>query len=139
MKYIKFFEQYIEKSPEDFMSDLYNVGKTKAVGYLPIPNINKYGNDTVENVIEWCKLNNLKYKIFTEKEGSTWGGALYVYDYNMLEKILEKHYNILQSANVPLNPDKYVDYIETNIVNNDLFPQAYKIIGLTFNDKRFRD
>ena len=56
MKHIKLFENY--KTPEEFMLDLYNVGKTKAVGYLPYDNIKKYGNDSVENVIKWCEFIN---------------------------------------------------------------------------------
>lgn len=135
MKHILLFENY--KSPEEFMSDLYNVGKTKAVGYLPFDNIKIYGNDSVENVINWCKENNLKYRHFKTHEGSTGsGGAFYVYDYKMLLDLLQKYSNILIDAHVPTEPDNYISYIEKNIVYENIYPDAYKVVAITFNDKR---
>ena len=135
MKHIKLLENY--KKPEEFMLDLYNVGKTKAVGYLPYDNIKKYGNDSVENVIKWCELNNLKYHHFKPWEGTTGsGGAFYVYDYNMLLKLLEKYSDILINANIPIEPNAYISYIEKNIVDNNIYPEAYKVVAITFNDKR---
>ena len=112
MKHIKLFENY--KTPEEFMLDLYNVGKTK-----------------------WCELNNLKYHHFKPWEGTTGsGGAFYVYDYNMLLKLLEKYSDILINANIPIEPNAYISYIEKNIVDNNIYPEAYKVVAITFNDKR---
>jgi hypothetical protein len=141
MKHIKTFENYIigdKESEKRFMSSLYNVGITKVVGYLPIGNIPIYGNDTVENVIQWVKNNNLEYKIFTEEEAKTSTGALYIYDYNMLNQILLSNKDVLYDAGVPLDPHDYINYIASNIVYQHLYPLAYEIIGKTFNDERFR-
>lgn len=126
------------KTSTEFMSDLYNVGITKSVGYLPYDNIRIYGNDSVDNVILWSNQNNLRHRHFSSSEGSTGsGGAFYVYDYNMLQDILTKYSDILVDAGIPTEPDDYIDYIEKNTVYNHLYPEAYKVIGYTFNDKRF--
>ncbi len=138
MKYLKLFENYNQRTGRDFMSDLYDVGTKKAVGYLPFNNIKLIGNDTAENVIEWCKLNNLKYKHYSTEEGNTGGGgAFYVYDYEMLKTMLEKYSDILEKTNIPTEPDAYIEYIENNNIWEHQYPEVYKIIGLTFNDKRF--
>lgn len=136
---LKLESKDMTKTPIEFMSDLYNVGITKAVGYLPKDNIKIYGNDSVENVIAWCNKNNLCYRHFATYEGSTGsGGAFYVYDYIMLQNILTKYSDILNDVSIPTEPDAYIDYIEKNTVYQHLYPDAFKVIGLTFNDKRFR-
>ncbi len=138
MKHIQLYENYI-KSAEEFMSDLYDVGTRKAVGYLPYDNIKIYGNDSVENVIAWCKTKNLRYRHFKQHEGTTGaGGAFYVYDYEMLNDILQKYSDILIEANAPTEPDAYIEFVEKNTIFQHLNPELFKVIGITFNDKRFR-
>jgi hypothetical protein len=120
----------------DFMADLYDVGTKKAVGYLPIVNIEKVGYDTVENVMWWAENNNKECKaIFS---GHTYSGALYVYDYNMLNILLKKYSDILEDAGVPTEPHSYIEHIEHITVYSSEFPDAYKVIGLSFNDRRFK-
>jgi hypothetical protein len=137
MKHLKLFEEYDSNYSKQIMSDLYDVGIKKALGYLPIRTISKYGNDTVENVINWAKENGKSYQIFTEDEGSTSSGSLYVYDVDMLKNMLYLYKEELIKASIPLDPHAYVDYIEKNLVLQQEFPKAYEIIGKTFNDKRF--
>lgn len=119
------------------IADLYNVGKTKAVGYLPIKTIKIYENDTIENVIKCCDRANKTYKIFSEKECFILSGALFVYDTYMLKCILDQYEYILQKENIPTTPDEYIDFIAKNIVFEHELPEIYRIICLTFNDSRF--
>ena len=122
---------------KDIFSDLLNVGVRKSVGYLPLSTIEKYGDaDTIFDLITWADENKLNCKsIFT---GTTASGAFYVWDCKMLRPLLDKHKEVLVDAGIPLNCYHYVDHIEHVLVPKELYPEAYKVIGLTFADKRFK-
>lgn len=119
-----------------YSSDLLDVGKKKAVGYLPLSTIQKYGGkNTVNDLIQWANDNKLKSQ---QLKGQTSSGALYIWDEKKLKNILDKYSKILKSANIPTTPSEYIKYIEHNTVYDTEYPDAYKVIGLTFNDKRWR-
>jgi hypothetical protein len=120
-----------------FFEDLLDVGKTKALGYLPISSIEEIGDKEAEDdLITWAEENNFKHK--TIHGGDVYFGALYIWDEQMLQNLLNKHKNILEKAGIPTNTDDYVDYIEHETVDQNKYPVAYRIVGITFNDKRFR-
>jgi hypothetical protein len=122
---------------EDFFSSLLDVGVKKAVGYLPLGSIKELGgNKAYEQLIKWAKENNLQQK--TIRNGETFQGALYFWDEKMLQNILDKYKDVLENAGIPITTEDYIDYIERNTVFSHKFPTAYRVIGLTFNDKRFR-
>lgn len=129
-----------EVSPEEILNDLYNVGKTKSLGYLPIETITKY-NKAVSDFVTYSNNNNLSIlKLSYPDECRVSGGALYMYHENMLSDILKKYTTILSNASVPhSNNIEYIRYISKNIVHIETYPDAYRVIGLTFNDKRFSD
>jgi GNAT superfamily N-acetyltransferase len=118
--------------------DLLDVGSKKACGYLPLNTIRTYGdNNALNDIIRWAFDNGNEAKIF--KTGNVASGALYVWNIKMLEEILYKYKDVLTNANIPIDPDEYIKYIQHNIVYDSEYPQAYKVIGMTFNDKRFID
>lgn len=122
----------------DIFSNLLDVGTRKTVGYLPIETIKKYGGRNVfKELIQWAKDNGYEFKLI--KGGHTSSGALYIWDINMLQEILNQYKDVLTDAGVPVTANQYVEYIEHNVVNNNEFPEAYKVIGITFNDKRFNE
>ena len=57
----------------------------------------------------------------------------------MLSDILLKYKDVLTEAGVPIDPDKYVKYIEFNTIFRQEHPEAFVAIGKTFNDKRFQN
>jgi len=122
----------------DIFGDLLDVGTKKALGYLPLGTIQKYGDKKAErDLIEWAKEQGLKYKKILG--GSTAIGALYIWDEQMLMGILKKYKDVLKKAGVPTDDtEDYVDFIEHILVHEPEYPEAYKVIGKTFNDKRFR-
>ena len=118
--------------------DLLNVGKTKALGYLPLMTITNCGNgNSLSTLIIWVCHNNLDFEIHTH--GHTGSGALYIWNTKQLEDILIKNKEVLIKAGVPITPKEYVHYIEHNTVFSQKYPEAYEIIGKTFNDRRFRN
>lgn len=71
-------------------------------------------------------------------DGSTGSGALYVWHNAQLAEFLKKHSSVFTTAQVPTNPEKFIDHIEHFTVPINVFPAAYVLIGKTFNDPRFR-
>lgn len=126
----------------NLFNDLLNVGTKKLVGYLPLSTIEKYGGMNAKNLlIKWAELSEYESSIKDYKDGfcCTSSGALYIYDKPNLQKFLDKYSEILKKANVPIDADEYIDYIEYNTIQNEKFPEAYKIIGMSFNDKRWEN
>ena len=118
--------------------DLLNVGKTKALGYLPIKTIKSYGDEnSVNDLVIWAKKNNIKSKLFTT--GNVASGALYFWDESKLKKILNKYKSVLKDAGVPIKPYDYVNHIHHNLVPEQQYPMAYKVVGHTFNDSIHRN
>jgi hypothetical protein len=125
-----------EESPEMILSDLYDVGDTKSLGYLPIETLYEYCNKTVQDIIDFTNEKGLCYQLHKDA-GST--GELYVYHEEMLMDILKQHKEILTLAGIPCDDaNEFIRYIAYNLVSQEKFPEAYVVIGKTFNDPRFR-
>jgi len=122
-----------------FKGDLLNVGKTKAVGYLPLKTINSYKSPSKEDFIKYAKNNGLGYKEYSEKDSSIGSGSLYIWDNDMVMSILSKYNQILKDAKIPTeDPFEYVDYIVKNLILPETHPEAYEVVGKSFNDSRFK-
>ena len=119
------------------LDDLYEVGKTKSLGYLPISTIIDYGK-TVDELLDYAT-GNVKSLILSANDCDIKSGALYFYDPPMLNDILQENQEILKKAGVPTEPIAYINYISNFNVNSNSNPEAFRIIGLTFNDARFRN
>lgn len=124
------------QSVESF-GDLLNVGDCKLVGYLPMSTIRERGGRQAEaKLTRWAKASGLNCKKIMG--GSTDSGALYVWHSTHLAEFLKKHSIVLTTAQIPTNPEKFIDYIEHFTVSINVFPAAYVVVGKTFNDPRFR-
>lgn len=123
------------------VDDLLSIGKNKSVGYLPLGTITnkEFGgyNEIIKDIISWSDYKNYNHILYSMSECSIFSGALYIYDQITLSSILFTYKDILENAGIPITPNEYITYINKNIVYNHLFPEAYKVIGLTFADKRF--
>ncbi|MFA5366672.1 MAG: hypothetical protein WC333_02210 [Dehalococcoidia bacterium] len=89
----------------------------------------------------WVAMNSnegLRSRVFSDRDGQTGSGALYVWDEEMLMNIITHFKDVLTEAKVPVNStDEFVDYIEHNNISSNIFPLAYEAIGICFNDERF--
>ncbi len=121
---------------DDIFSSLLDVGTKKAVGYLPLETIYKHGGDIGE-LTRWAYDKALRVEMFAL--GTTASGALYMWDQKMLSELLHKHREVLIDAGIPLDTYEYCKDIEHNTYYSEKYPEAYRIIGLTFNDERFRE
>jgi hypothetical protein len=120
--------------------DILETGKSKSVGWVGCDQID------VDKCIEYANENGLKIYVNTD---NNW---FYIYDYNMLSELLNKHRDKIKHI-LPLDPEEYIEYIAKNtIVDSDYYnhyellckdqkwivsDDVYAFIGLTFNDNRF--
>lgn len=131
------FDELTEQEKKELMDDLFGVGKTKSLGYLPIDTLEECGYSTKDMEV-YANAQGLGYLKLTMAECTVFSGAVYLYDTGMLADLLIANQEVLVAAGVPIEPLKYVKYIAKVYVNNEEYPEAYEVIGKTFNDKRFR-
>lgn len=123
----------------DILDDLYLVGKSKSLGYLPLHTLENLCGVSVEEIKTFANQNNLKYLILKNGECDIHSGAVYVFDDSMLSNILMENRAVLKNAGVPTeNAIDYILFISNNTISSYKYPDAYAAIGKTFNDQRFR-
>lgn len=123
---------------EDLLSDLYDVGSSKSLGYLPLDTLTEVCNISIQDIINYSDTKNLGYLVYTQEESGIGSGAIFVYDEIMLLDILQTNREILIKAKIPTdNAIDYINYIVNVFVSEGKHPLAYKVIGKTFNDPRF--
>lgn len=118
------------------LSDLYNVGKVKSVGYLPLTTLTKTCSTPISAIIDYANNNNLKVIVLHWCRVKS--GAIYLYSEDMLTELLRKQSYVLNSANIPCNNSlKFIKYIAKKAVSAAKYPLAFAVIAKCFNDKRF--
>jgi hypothetical protein len=136
----------------NLFDDLYNVGKTKIIGYLALSWIYK-NKKTVGHFKEYAKLNNLTLKIIKQKRFGVNGAKhLYLYSHEKLLNLIEKHKDKL--THLPSNPDEFIHFISNNCIlygyeknkHRTEIEKFYIIndndsifIGLCFGNKNFNE
>lgn len=122
------------------MKDLFHVGTKKLVGYLPLRIIKSYSNisyeDTIKYIETFCKENNLKFKII--KNGTTSGGALYVWDSAKLNNFWDDNKELFTKYGI-FNDEQYISKIEHTTYLKTKHPKMYELIGQSFSDTRFEN
>ncbi|MFF2532438.1 hypothetical protein ACFVS2_26585 [Brevibacillus sp. NPDC058079] len=130
------------KPEHELINDLYEVGKSKSLGYLPKRTITDevFCNLTISTVLDYAKENKISYlELKFPEECDIYSGAIFFYHESMLLDILRKNKDCLEKAGVPHdNCLEYIRYISKHTVYHEQYPKAYRVIGLTFNDPRFR-
>lgn len=124
---------------KNLLSDLYDVGSSKSLGYLPLSTLTEVCNTNIQDIINYSDTKNLGYLIYTQEESGIGSGAIFVYDEIMLLDILQTNREILIKAKIPIDSViDYINYIVNVFIPEENNPLAYKVIGKTFNDPRFR-
>lgn len=95
----------------NIQASLDQVGKTKAVGYLPIYTITKVLNDTINARIGPLVKRGLKVRVFGEEETCIKSGALFVYNHDMVLTIIEKYKVEIASRNWNPSPEFIIERI----------------------------
>lgn len=115
-----------------FYKDIFNVGKTKALGYLPKTYFNEKGRD-INYFIEFAIDNSLEFYICNRFDNPT----IVVYHKKWLEALLYSNKEVVQESGLSLNADEFVEFVmEYDDVDYDKNTELYILIAMAFNVPR---
>jgi hypothetical protein len=93
------------------LSSLEEVGKTKAVGYLPLQTISNVLRESIDELVARFSRRGLDVKIFGERETCIKSGAMFVYHPGMVKQLVETHKAALLQKHWALAPDEVISEI----------------------------
>lgn len=115
------------------LDDLRRVGETKAVGYLPLAAVGS--SELLVALLDEAATKGLCFETFAEPRCIIGSGSVWVWHRDQLQGLLKQHASALRKAGVPTQAKPYIRHIAKYLIQD---PDAYRVVGLTFNDKRFR-
>ena len=118
------------------MGDIYDVGPDKPLGYLPLDTIRAYSGQRPGGVADMCSQRGLTTKLVPKDESRVASGALYVYDSEALQDLLNAHQAILDEVGWSTEPANFVDNVIKISVYEKENPDLYALIALAFKDPR---
>ncbi|MDO8322665.1 MAG: hypothetical protein Q7T23_06955 [Phenylobacterium sp.] len=118
------------------MDDLFHVGATKHVGYLPIRTVEASGW-TVPDTVAHLEASGLEVFVLSNSECSTATGSVYAWDRAAVQRLLDLNRPIVQGAGWPLEADLFVREIWTSTAAFDT--PLYELIGVLFSDVRMAE
>jgi hypothetical protein len=120
---------------ENHLQDLYEVGVSKSMGYLPLRTITLVEGQDPLQLLEGLQAKgvNAYIDIFC----NTASGALIAWDTYLLSSLLESNRTTLEVAGWPINCEEFVEKVMNVVVNPREDPKLYELIGRAFADKRF--
>lgn len=127
-----------EQEKIKLLNDLYQVGPQKPLGYLPIDtliDICKVNPEHFEQELQNKGLKTLKLNV--EESRIAYHGALFAYDENALQKLLNEHQEILEKAGWPSDSEAFVRNLRIRVSNDDNAP-LFNLIADAFGDKKNR-
>ena len=113
--------------------DIFDVKqRKKALGYLPSKYFEKAGRD-INYFVQFAINNNLDFHISNKFDTET----VAVYDRQLLACILKDNRDVLINSGLPLNVDKFVEFVmDKPSVDYQDNPELFILIALAFNDTR---
>lgn len=121
-----------ESPAEDYMRNLFDVGWTKPMGYLPIRTIGLAGW-TVDRTLAWLATTELRHRQFKAAECSVASGALYVWHEGAVQRLLDLNPRIMHDSGWPTTAEDFVLSVATRFAEG---PAIYDLVGAMFSDKR---
>lgn len=125
---------YSDSQIQDMLDDLYNVGKLKMLGYLPLRTLTDICKKNVDELKQELNEKGLFVQIFRPDECNVFSGAMYVADLNQLQNFLSAHdqKKILDSENWPHDAILFINQVAT--VNAEHETDLDLLIAMTFNN-----
>lgn len=114
-------------------ASLDEVGKTKAVGYLPLYTIRDHLKREATEVARELEGRGLTVGILTEEESKIKSGSLFAFDRLMAETIIARHANVLAQKRWSSDVDQVMTEISTVWFGMD--DPAMPLIKELYNDQ----
>lgn len=116
----------------DPLNDLWQVGWSKPIGYLPLRAIESSGSSAT-HLADWAEKNDLKHAVLTEDDGHVVSGAVYVWHEGAVQRLLDLNPNILTQSGWPTQADAFVKTVATRTAEGE---EIYDLVGAMFDDLR---
>lgn len=116
----------------DPLNDLWQVGWSKPIGYLPLRAIESCGSSATQ-LSAWAEKNDLKHALVTEGEGHVVSGAVYIWHEGAVQRLLNLNPKILTRSGWPTEADAFVKTVATRTAEGE---DIYDLVGAMFDDKR---
>jgi len=144
MEFPSFKKNFTKKSTEQepekikLLKDLYQVGPEKPLGYLPLDTLTDVCHVNPDELAQELRQKGLKtIKLNVEESRIAYHGALFAYDENALQQLLDDHRDILEKAGWPSDSEAFVDLLRIRVSNDDNAP-LFNLIADAFGDKKNR-
>ncbi len=99
-------EKKDQSTPKEVLDHVLTVGTKKAMGYLPVYEIEGYCDSSVDEIIRLSEEKGLKTILF--EANPIRSKNLYVYDDDLLQKILNRHIDLLLENDWPTDSKSFV-------------------------------
>jgi hypothetical protein len=126
----KISKEYSAEEVEKYLSEIRDLGPEKPMGYLPINFIEELGS-TIGEEMSQAKKNGHDHLLVGPETGVI-GGALYIYDIESLQSLIDDNRNILKKADWPIAPKALVEKISTE--HAPIKTELFNVIADAFGD-----
>lgn len=113
------------------LKSITEVGRSKAIGYLPTNTIERILKVNTDWIEKFCSQNGLRFRVFSEEQTCIKSGAIFVWSEKMLVDVLSRARRGDQLD--PMAPDDFVQLIATEWYDDDHYLMA--TIRRAFNDE----
>ena len=120
-----------DQSKKKYLNHLLDIGPDKPMGYLPLNDIRNLCKVNYIELMNYLKQKGLEVKKWDRSFCSVGSGALYAYDKNSLQNLLDHNFSILDDADWPRKADEFVVKVATTYANK---PFLYDLVADAFGD-----
>src|ERR1700722_9500134 len=109
--------QPVLPTASEIAEDLYAVGTTKSMGYLPLETIRQCIGRAPVCVQQELERRGCRAAMFTCDECGVHTGALYAWHPPMLERLVSDNEALLRNASWPLDSDGFAHAVATTLIS----------------------
>jgi len=120
------------KERDQILQSLYGVGPKKAIGYLPLYTLREFLQIDPREMADQVALRGLTTAIFNVEQCRIKSGAIYFYDRDELQKLLNSSAGSLTQCGLPIDPDHFLKEIAATWYEPE--HPVYPIISAAFGE-----
>lgn len=125
-------EKVYSQEQTKILDHLIKVGADKPVGYLPIETISQTCDTDPMELKEKLEQKGLKTLLLNQEESNVHRGALFVYDENALNHLLNAHREILIKEGWPTDAESFIRNLKNTAAKKT---ELFDLIADSFGDK----
>jgi hypothetical protein len=127
-------ENIIDNSKEKYLNDLLEVGPGKPLGYLPLPTIELDCGVDVQGLRDHLEYQEIDTIVVPPNTSKVPSGALYAYDQEPLQNLLDNQKEILKKEDWPIEAHNFVKAVAHRSACSTHQPELFTLIADCFAD-----